>query len=250
MEGESLFIFSVGNPIRRVIYNLVNKPLFDNIILLLILLSTILIAVENPLNDPNSEFSTFFYFMDKIITVSFIMEMCLKIVAFGFLFNGKESYLRDSWNQMDFFIVLISLSEFFIDNGVSVLKLFRIIRALKPLKLVTTNQRLKIAVSSLIASLKDIMSAIAISLTFFLIFSIVYVNYFKGEMNICSYEESIFSKNHFTDVFECFNHGGAWERRNFNYDNVFQAMLSLFTMAITVGWAEFMYQTQKVTAEG
>lgn len=55
MEGKSLYLFSVENHMRRIIYNLVNHPYFDNFILSLIILSTILAAVENPLLDPKSK---------------------------------------------------------------------------------------------------------------------------------------------------------------------------------------------------
>ena len=32
-----------------------------------------------------------------------------QVVAHGLAFNGKTSFLRDPWNVLDFFIVLISL---------------------------------------------------------------------------------------------------------------------------------------------
>jgi hypothetical protein len=48
--------------------------------------------------------------VDLILTIIFTIEAILKIISLGFLFNGNESYLRNSWNIIDFTIVLISVS--------------------------------------------------------------------------------------------------------------------------------------------
>lgn len=45
--------------------------------------------------------------LDLIFNSLFIIECALKIISFGFILEEK-SYLRDTWNQMDFFIVLTS----------------------------------------------------------------------------------------------------------------------------------------------
>lgn len=34
----------------------------------------------------------------------------MKIIAYGFIINGKESYLRSFWNILDFFIVVVSVT--------------------------------------------------------------------------------------------------------------------------------------------
>ena len=40
-----------------------------------------------------------------MLTGLFTVEMLLKIVVYGFVF-GDVAYLRDSWNVLDFFIVI------------------------------------------------------------------------------------------------------------------------------------------------
>ena len=49
--------------------------------------------------------------LDITINIIFIMEFLIKAIAIGF-FVDKNSYLRDSWNQLDFGIVLISILDF------------------------------------------------------------------------------------------------------------------------------------------
>jgi voltage-dependent calcium channel R type alpha-1E len=50
------------------------------------------------------------HILDQIINYVFTFEMCLKIVSLGFIMDDG-SYLRESWNILDFFIVSSSLLE-------------------------------------------------------------------------------------------------------------------------------------------
>ena len=63
-----------------------------------IVISTVTLAFEEPLEDPNSEKRIIIGLIDYVTTTIFTIEALLKIIALGFLFNGKRSYLRDSWN--------------------------------------------------------------------------------------------------------------------------------------------------------
>ena len=47
-------------------------------------------------------------FIDDIFTYIFTAECLFKIIALGFI-KHKHSYLKDSWNILDFVIVIISL---------------------------------------------------------------------------------------------------------------------------------------------
>lgn len=52
--GRSLWIFSVDNPIRKFSVYIVGQENFDNFILVLILISTMMLSFESPMNDPNN----------------------------------------------------------------------------------------------------------------------------------------------------------------------------------------------------
>jgi len=59
--------------------------------------------------------------------------MVLKILALGFIWN-KGSYLRDSWNILDFIIVMSGYVGYLFQGGganLSVLRSFRVIRPLR-----------------------------------------------------------------------------------------------------------------------
>ena len=58
----------------------------------------------------------------------------MKIAVYGFVFD-KNAYLRDGWNVLDFFIVLISVgSTTGLLDSVSSLRSLRTLRALRPLR--------------------------------------------------------------------------------------------------------------------
>ena len=59
---------------------------FENLILILIVLSSIKLCVDNPLNNPNSSFQLTINYLDYLFNVLFIMEAGIKIISFGFLF--------------------------------------------------------------------------------------------------------------------------------------------------------------------
>lgn len=91
MEGNSLYIFPPTNKIRIKITKLINHKYFEFFILLIIIFSSILLALDDPLTaSTNSALAV----IDEIITVLFIIEAALKIVSRGFLLNGADSYLR------------------------------------------------------------------------------------------------------------------------------------------------------------
>lgn len=77
---------------------LVIHKAFGIAIMVCIVISTVTLAFEEPLEDPNSEKRIIIGLIDYVTTTIFTIEALLKIIALGFLFNGKRSYLRDSWN--------------------------------------------------------------------------------------------------------------------------------------------------------
>mmetsp|Transcript_34050 Transcript_34050/g.33235 ORF Transcript_34050/g.33235 Transcript_34050/m.33235 type:complete len:114 (-) Transcript_34050:1194-1535(-) len=105
--------------------------------------------------------------LDYCFTGIFVIEALLKIIAFGFLFNGKKSYLRNYWNILDFFVVTISLASYGLDKfGLRIVKVFRILRVLKPLRVISRNEGLKLSLNSLFVSISALMNLVLISIVF------------------------------------------------------------------------------------
>lgn len=79
-------------------------------------------------------FLIFFQFQlfDDIIFAFFSLEMTIKMVAMGMW--GKNTYLADSWNRLDFFIVVAGAFEYCLHMDNLNLTAIRTIRVLRPLR--------------------------------------------------------------------------------------------------------------------
>lgn len=122
--------------------------------------------------------------MDCVSKACFALEALLKIISAGFLFNGKDSYLRVGWNQLDFTILIFSILALTpLPNS---LKLFKIFQVIRILKLIGQNQSLRIGMHALLLALPNMLNATIIMLFFFLKFGMLLVSYFKGKMLDCN----------------------------------------------------------------
>jgi voltage-dependent calcium channel L type alpha-1D len=69
----------------------------------------IVMAMQHPLNDSNGSLESYLNLADIITTSIFAFEMIIKIISYGFLFNGDRSYLRDVWNMLDCVAVIFTI---------------------------------------------------------------------------------------------------------------------------------------------
>lgn len=114
-------------------------------------------------------FGTFF-------TVIFTLECVIKIIAYGFIMH-KKSYLRDSWNVIDFFVVVTGLLES-VFTGYN-LKALRTLRVLRPLKSINAIPSLRRLVNALIRSLPDFANVAMFLFFIFVLFGILGLHQFS-----------------------------------------------------------------------
>ena len=94
-----------------------------------------------------------------MMTSAFFIEALLKIIAAGFLINGRSSYLLDPWNMLDFIIVIgASVSVFLESGGYSFVKVLRVVRILRPLRLIRRAEGLKLAIHALFKAMPQIFN--------------------------------------------------------------------------------------------
>ncbi|EGW15320.1 Voltage-dependent T-type calcium channel subunit alpha-1I [Cricetulus griseus] len=74
--------------------------------MLVILLNCVTLGMYQPCDDMEclSDRCKILQVFDDFIFIFFAMEMVLKMVALGIF--GKKCYLGDTWNRLDFFIVM------------------------------------------------------------------------------------------------------------------------------------------------
>ena len=159
---------------------------FDNVVLVLIIFSSIALAIETPLDDPNSDFAFGMKIFGLIINIIFTFEMVVKISVHGLVLH-HGAYLSDAWNQLDVAIVIISWLTFIMAD-VSEFKTLRTLRLLRVLRAVRTINRfpgLKLVVEALFRSIPPLLNLVPVIALFFLIFAIFAVNSLKGCLNAC-----------------------------------------------------------------
>ena len=72
-----------------------------------------------------------------IINGIFIFEMIVKVIALGFVMD-MNTYLRDSWNKLDFTIVSFSILDMVLSgSNLGFIKIVRMLRILRPLRFIS-----------------------------------------------------------------------------------------------------------------
>ncbi|XP_072414332.1 voltage-dependent T-type calcium channel subunit alpha-1G isoform X3 [Chiloscyllium punctatum] len=242
-EGWSLYLFPPQSKIRLICSKIISHKMFDHIVLVIIFLNCITIAMERPKIDPKSAERIFLIFSNYIFTVIFLTEMAVKLVAMGLCF-GQRTYLKSSWNILDGLLVMISVIDILVslvsDSGTKILgmlRVLRLLRTLRPLRVISRAPGLKLVVETLMSSLKPIGNIVVICCAFFIIFGILGVQLFKGKFYICLGEDT----RNITNKSDCFQANYKWTRHKYNFDNLGQALMSLFVLASKDGWVDIMY---------
>ncbi|XP_058804886.1 voltage-dependent T-type calcium channel subunit alpha-1G isoform X2 [Phymastichus coffea] len=243
-DDYSLYIFPPNNRFRVFCDWFVEQKWFDNVVLLFIGLNCITLAMERPNIPPDSRERLFLSSANYIFTVVFAVEMFLKVVATGMLY-GTNAYFTSGWNIMDGSLVVISI----IDLGMSllssssprifgILRVFRLLRSLRPLRVINRAPGLKLVVQTLLSSLRPIGNIVLICCTFFVIFGILGVQLFKGAFYYCDGPDIKNVRNK-TDCLA--DKRNAWLNRKYNFDDLGKALMSLFVLSSRDGWVNIMY---------
>jgi hypothetical protein len=130
-QGYALFVIPPSSSFRRRCWEIVHSSLFDRYIMVAIVMSTVITFVELvPLAPgPESRINV----INDFFTVTFAAEAVLKIISLGFVL-GEHAYLRDTFNCLDFAVVLMSVILWIAENGGDALGGIRSARFFKYLK--------------------------------------------------------------------------------------------------------------------
>ncbi|KFV63670.1 Voltage-dependent T-type calcium channel subunit alpha-1G, partial [Dryobates pubescens] len=242
-DSWSIYIFAPHSRFRLMCSKIITHKMFDHVVLVIIFLNCITIAMERPKIEPHSAERIFLTLSNYIFTVIFLTEMTVKVVALGLCF-GEKAYLKSSWNVLDGLLVLISVIDILVsmvsDSGTKILgmlRVLRLLRTLRPLRVISRAQGLKLVVETLMSSLKPIGNIVVICCAFFIIFGILGVQLFKGKFFICQGEDT----RNITNKSDCAEASYKWVRHKYNFDNLGQALMSLFVLASKDGWVDIMY---------
>nr|KAG5713418.1 hypothetical protein BaRGS_024966 [Batillaria attramentaria] len=115
---------------------------------------------------------------DHFIFAFFAAEMVVKMIAMGVA--GKETYLAETWNRLDFFIVLAGSIEYAVDTENLSLSAIRTIRVLRPLRAINRIPSMRILVMLLLDTLPMLGNVLLLCFFVFFIFGIIGVQLWAG----------------------------------------------------------------------
>uniref|UniRef100_A0A8C9S9V3 Voltage-dependent L-type calcium channel subunit alpha n=1 Tax=Scleropages formosus TaxID=113540 RepID=A0A8C9S9V3_SCLFO len=241
-EASAFFIFGPQNKLRKLCHRIVNATTFTNFILLFILLSSISLAAEDPIDPKSFRNEVILAYADIVFTSVFTIEIVLKMITYGAILH-KGSFCRNSFNILDLLVVGVSLLSMGMESSaISVVKILRVLRVLRPLRAINRAKGLKHVVQCVFVAIKTIGNIILVTLLLDFMFACIGVQLFKvssaqpcaSQGTFIAYKENTL---HPVEV-----QHRQWVNNDFNFDNVPNAMLALFTVSTFEGWPKLLYK--------
>ncbi|XP_015272065.1 PREDICTED: sodium channel protein type 5 subunit alpha-like, partial [Gekko japonicus] len=194
---RALYIFSPFHSLRRKVIKLLVHPLFTWFIMITIFTNCVFMALsETPESTEETRWSKN---VEYTFTGIYTFESIIKILARGFCLN-EFTFLRDPWNWLDFTVIVMAfVGEFANLGSVSVLRMFRVLRALKTISIIPG---LKVIVGALIQSVKKLADVMILTVFCLSVFALIGLQLFKGHLRhkcVRNYTEYLL-QNNITDL--------------------------------------------------
>ncbi|XP_055685880.1 sodium channel protein 60E isoform X1 [Lutzomyia longipalpis] len=229
---------NVWTAVRTAVLTIVDTPTFEWFVLVLIFASSITLCFEDIHLDSNVRLKKILYWTNFGFCIIFIVEMVLKWIALGF-----TKYFTSFWTILDFIIVFVSVFSLLIEENenLRVLRSLRTLRALRPLRAISRWQGMRIVVNALMYAIPSIFNVLLVCLVFWLIFSIMGVQFFGGKFFKCIDDDGeLLPIDIVNDRQQCFALNYTWINSKITFDHVGMGYLALLQVATFEGWMEVM----------
>jgi hypothetical protein len=211
------------NNVTRVCFYIVNSPIFNGFIIFVILMNTIVLAMDKYPNYPPN-IAKIFDVGNTIFTIIFTLEVVLKVTGLG-----VSGFSADKFNLFDSSIVVISLIEMFGETtsgggggAFSALRAFRLSRIFKIFRAGDLRTLLD-GIAFTVLAVGDYSILLGL---FIYVFALLGMSFFAGKVK--------------------FNEDGDIDLENgeptrLNFDSVGWAALTVFQVMIGENWNSTMY---------
>ncbi|KAF9981344.1 calcium channel protein, partial [Modicella reniformis] len=271
MYDRSLFVFPSSNQFRqwcrRVVGSRSGRQLstmnrFNWFIFVCILLSVAIVIADDPidrrwaLETGNTKKQDILGGIDDVITIIFVLEQCLRILADGFFFT-PTAYLRDPWNFMDFLIVVMSCILTFaqIDHLYSISRAVRAVSCLRAPRIIRYFKGVSAMFRAIAKALPKMVVALVLTALVFWPFAIYGVNVYGGYFYHCN-DYSVLNRNDCVGEFMNEPNGKGtvdvmiprvWNNPyDYSFDTIQASVLTLFEMASQEGWVSVLMSGRAV----
>ena len=178
---KAFFFLGPTNCLRAGAFKFINWPVFENVVLFCIILSSLALAYQSPTahGGPHAKDTSavILEIADYVFLGIFTVEMTMKHIALGVVGHAR-AYWRDPWNAMDGFIVIMAYVGIIASDlpQLKPLRAIRTMRALRPLRALKMFPGMKIAVNCLLKSIPRMFPIGMVSFLFFFVFAILGAN--------------------------------------------------------------------------
>lgn len=201
---------------------------FDKFMFIICCFSLFLVALNDPFQPVDSTYNRTLKLLDIPVLIIFLFEIIfLSITEQKGLLQGKT-------------IFRLGICVVYIIYFISDIKILKIFVTFRFIMIIQFYKGLKKAVMALLYSFWDIFQLLVFFFLFILLFAAIGVKMHKGALARCQNlnEEDLEKIQTMTD---CFDFGGDWINPDFNFDNIFKAIDTLFVIANSSGWLPLMY---------
>jgi hypothetical protein len=206
--------------ITRTCFYIVNSPIFNGLIIFIIMLNTVVLSMEK-YPEFDSDIVNMLNVANTFFTIIFTFEVVLKLIGLG-----VSGYSADKFNLFDATIVIVSIAEMFLDSSegggaFSALRAFRLFRIFKIFRAGDLRTLLD-SIAFTVLTIKDYTILLCL---FIYVFALLGMSFFAGKVK--------------------FDEDGAYdlegEPPRINFDNLKWSALTVFEIMIGENWNGVMY---------
>ena len=243
-------------------FALVHNDTFNFLVFVTIVVSSVFLCVETPHPTIRGPIPKNVVFVaDFVFNGIFLVETIAKGTAFGFYTPVSEnhmSYLQNTQNRIDFFVLIMAIAEFTGAGeyvGKSTTQVIRLMKVMRPIRLLLRSPGLKAIIEALVASLKPMAYASLFLGVLCLVFAVLGMSLFRNKMIKCN--DTALDGQLQEGIMECvgsfsnpdyrYLQPRTWESPFGNFDTLTSSIAVLFRI-LTGSWTGYHFNAQDAVA--
>jgi len=242
LSGISLNIFDQNSRIRKLLAGIIGSATFRVISYILTVVDNVALTFYTPQRDPESAVYITAKVFDIVATTFFCLEIIGKIISYGLVTNGPQSFLLSVSNVMDLISTLSGIISYCYGNrNDAFTKILLLLETLRVLRMLSITEGFRRRIQAVMMGFYKILQTIGICALYILIFGCIAVHLFKGRTLYCN-EENGEQTDNIETVYDCMNMGRIWEDRDIGYNNILKSSLTLFELFTGETWVDTLSQ--------
>eukprot|EP01062_Namystynia_karyoxenos_P009751 TRINITY_DN13451_c0_g1_i2.p1 TRINITY_DN13451_c0_g1~~TRINITY_DN13451_c0_g1_i2.p1 ORF type:complete len:3365 (+),score=976.18 TRINITY_DN13451_c0_g1_i2:103-10197(+) len=246
--GRSLGLFLPRNPLRLKCKAVLSSQWYSLLMTACVVLNGVICFLDSPnRRGSDSTFHTWSVIAEYCIFGVIVVELLIKLIFFG-AWSYRNSYFRSGENIMEFCIVAACLIGIAAEDTA-----LRAMKSSLMLRTIFWNDQLRLNVVALCMAIPEILNVAVISGVVWFMLAIIGVELYKGAYYRCVDDDPSWgtprARCQGTYNTSYMNTFGAhpttdqrsWQSLSASFDDIGDAMYTLFRIAVGEGWAEIMW---------